>query len=251
MNKRTLFIGDVHGCALELEKIIEAFGFVRAKDVLYQTGDVINKGPEILRAVQLVEELGILTVRGNHEEHLLNMLKIPESEWTDKQRMRFAKLSPDEWKYIASVVSKWPYVRDTEHALLVHAGLEPGQTNVNEMNKKVLLSVRLWNNKPWYEQVTWPKTVVFGHWARNGLVHRPGFIGLDSGCVYGKFLSAYCPEENRFYKIPAAREYAPVNVKKIDVPCALDSDYGEVPPKADSFLRQVAPPIAKEWNGYL
>ena len=40
---RTLYIGDVHGCADELEKIIEAFGFVEG-DSLYQTGDIINKG---------------------------------------------------------------------------------------------------------------------------------------------------------------------------------------------------------------
>ena len=41
--KRTLYIGDVHGCADELERIIDAFGFVRGSDTLYQTGDIINK----------------------------------------------------------------------------------------------------------------------------------------------------------------------------------------------------------------
>ena len=69
MNSRTLYIGDVHGCADELERIVDAFGFVRGKDTLYQTGDIINKGPDMLRALKFVKDNGILTVRGNHEEH--------------------------------------------------------------------------------------------------------------------------------------------------------------------------------------
>ena len=42
--KRTLYIGDVHGCADELSAIIDQFGFVRGSDTIYQTGDIINKG---------------------------------------------------------------------------------------------------------------------------------------------------------------------------------------------------------------
>ena len=76
---RTLYIGDVHGCADELERIIDAFGFVRGSDTLYQTGDIINKGPDMWRALQTVLDLGILTVRGNHEEHLIRMMETPEN----------------------------------------------------------------------------------------------------------------------------------------------------------------------------
>jgi 3-isopropylmalate dehydrogenase len=53
---RTLYIGDVHGCADELERIIDAFGFVRGSDTLYQTGDIINKGPDMWRAMQIVKD---------------------------------------------------------------------------------------------------------------------------------------------------------------------------------------------------
>lgn len=48
--KRTLYIGDVHGCAYELESIIDAFGFVEGSDSLYQTGDIINKTKSINNA---------------------------------------------------------------------------------------------------------------------------------------------------------------------------------------------------------
>ena len=46
-----------------------------------------------------------------------------------------------------------------------------------------------------------------------GFVNRPGFIGLDGGCVYGNELIGWCPEEDKFYEIPAARVYAPI-IKK-------------------------------------
>ena len=125
MTKRTLYIGDIHGCADELERIIDAFGFVRGKDTLYQTGDIINKGPDMMRALRTVLDLGILTVRGNHEEHLIRMMETPQTEWTEKQKNRFARLSLEEWTFIRDTVKDWPLWRDTPHALLVHAGLEP------------------------------------------------------------------------------------------------------------------------------
>lgn len=272
---RTLYIGDVHGCADELERMIDAFGFVRGKDSLYQTGDIINKGPDIMRSMKLVKDCGILTVRGNHEEHLIRMMETPESEWTDKQRKRFKALSLEEWTYIRDTVKNWPLWRETPHALLVHAGLEPGKSRLEDMDPVVLLSIRYWNDKPWFEQIKWNKRVVFGHWAKMGFVNIPGFIGLDSGCCYGKKLTAWCPEEDRFYEIPAAREYTPVKDKAKEsesAPCKVlgDNSPNSVPPKTfDEIKAKIAngeiaatdnpekakiskasPSISAEWAGY-
>ena len=249
---------------------------MRGKDTLYQTGDIINKGPDMMRALRTVQDLGILTVRGNHEEHLIHMMETPQTEWTEKQKNRFARLSLEEWTFIRDTVKDWPLWRDTPHALLVHAGLEPGKTRLEDMSPKVLLSIRMWNERPWFEQVNWPKTVVFGHWAKMGFVNRPGFIGLDSGCVYGKKLTAWCPEEDKFYEVPAAREYAPVKDKAKEsegAPCKVLGDntpnyvppktfdeikakiaQGEIAPADDSeeekSIRKASPSISAEWAGY-
>lgn len=251
--KRTLYIGDVHGCAYELESIIDAFGFVEGSDSLYQTGDIINKGPDMLRCFSLIEKFGIKTVRGNHEEHLIHMIESDESSWTEKQKQRFARLPMNDWQYIYQTVKKWPLYRDTPFALLVHAGLEPGKKNLDEMSPKVLLSIREWNGKPWFEQVSWEKTVIFGHWAKMGLVQKPNFIGLDSGCVYGKALSAYCPEEDKFYSIPAKRVYSPVK-KSIETateaPCLFPEERKESSSES-AYYREInvlAPDLIKEWG---
>ena len=64
--------------------------------------------------------------------------------------------------------------------------------------------------RPWYELVTVPpgRTIVFGHWSRNGLVERPGLRGLDTGCVWGGTLTAWIAEEDRRASVSAARQYA-------------------------------------------
>lgn len=46
---------------------------------------------------------------------------------------------------------------------------------------------------PWFdapERRTQDVTVIFGHWAALGLMLRDNLIGLDSGCVWGNYLSA-------------------------------------------------------------
>ena len=44
--------------------------------------------------------------------------------------------------------------------------------------------------RPWDDFYQGSKRVVFGHWARRGLVVRPQCIGLDTGCVWGGSLAA-------------------------------------------------------------
>jgi bis(5'-nucleosyl)-tetraphosphatase (symmetrical) len=71
-----IFVGDVQGCAEELEEIL-----TRARREhgtafeLWSVGDLVNRGPASLRALALVRELAeqgrACCVLGNHELHLL------------------------------------------------------------------------------------------------------------------------------------------------------------------------------------
>lgn len=221
--KRSIFIGDIHGCYDEMMKMLDVVHYTPGDDSIYFTGDLINKGPDSIKVVQELLANPFQYVMGNHEAWLLNFVKIPENEWTEKQK-RSAEILGDPF-WLASIVKNWPLWIDTPQALLVHAGIEPGKAKIEDMDPNVLLSVRTWDGKgedlnnpedpAWFECVTWPKTVIFGHWAAKGLVDNvPGFIGLDSGCVYGKYLSAYCLEERKFYSVPAARPYSPIKKQK-------------------------------------
>jgi len=213
---RTLIIGDVHGCRDEMERLIESFGFIPGQDRLFQVGDLINKGPDSMGCVDLVTQLGVHCVLGNHEAKLLKMLAIPEERRTEHEHLYFNRIGPHAQE-IGEIVKSWPLWIEDPLFTLVHAGLEPGKANLEEMRRKVILSIRTWDGEGeeldqagdphWYECVQWPKTVVFGHWAMLGLVSRTGFRGLDTGCVYGGMLTGWCPEEDHWYQVAAQREY--------------------------------------------
>ena len=219
---RHIFIGDVHGCYDEMMKMLDLVRYTPGKDTVYFTGDLINKGPDSVKVIRAVLENGFLCVKGNHEARLLQLVGTPQAIWTEKEK-RMADVLQDPF-WIAEQVRDWPLWRDTPDALLVHAGLEPGKTRLEDMDPNVLITIRTWDGKgddlncrkdpAWFECVKWPKRVIFGHWAVKGLVDVPGFRGLDSGCVYGKALSAFCPEEDRLYSVPAAQIYSAVKKKK-------------------------------------
>ena len=107
-----------------------------------------------------------------------------------------------------------------EDLIVVHAGLEPGVSNLNQMSPRILMNIRTWDgegsdlknvqNPPWYQIVKTNKMVIFGHWAKKGLVNLKGFKGLDTGCVYGKLLTGYCPEEDRFYQVKSQKAYSKI-----------------------------------------
>jgi bis(5'-nucleosyl)-tetraphosphatase (symmetrical) len=60
---------------------------------------------------------------------------------------------------------------------------------------------------PWYDvpgRASAGATVIFGHWASLGLVVRPDVIGLDTGCVWGRALSALRLEDRRIVQCDCA-----------------------------------------------
>jgi bis(5'-nucleosyl)-tetraphosphatase (symmetrical) len=68
---RTLVVGDVQGCADELQDLLSHVAFSRGADRLVSVGDLVNRGPKSLAVLRLVRDLGADVVLGNHETNLL------------------------------------------------------------------------------------------------------------------------------------------------------------------------------------
>jgi calcineurin-like phosphoesterase family protein len=217
---RRLYIGDLHGCLAELNALLERFGFRPGLDRLFSVGNIIGKGPDVPGTLRRLRELGAGIVAGNHDASLLESAAKEAAGKEPKHRDYLDSLGPDKDAWIAWIRS-WPYYIDSADVLLVHAGLDPRGGEIKAMSHRILTQIRTWDGKgidlnregdpAWYQLVKPEKIVVFGHWAKKGLIDLPDFKGLDTGCVYGGKLTGWCPEEDRFVQVDAVRPYAPIH----------------------------------------
>ena len=211
------FIGDVHGCALELELMIKRIHQLDSHPEIIAVGDLINKGPQSIEVLEIVKSQHIQCIQGNHEAAFLRIYHTPEDVRTEKEQKFISRFQGKEAAW-APFISTWPYWLEWDDILCIHAGVDPGVKNLENMNKRTITTIRTWDglganldnplDKPWFETIQWPKKIVFGHWAMRGLVNEFNVVGLDTGCVYGGQLTAWCPETNEFIQIQAQKQYA-------------------------------------------
>ena len=233
---RRIFIGDIQGCRDELERLLEVLNFDPAKDALEPVGDFVNRGPDSLGTLRLLKSLNAGGVLGNHDLHLLAARR-GERRMKPADTLTRVLEAPDCEELLAWLRSR-PFIKTWPGIILVHAGLSPAWTDpVAELSglspearhPNIDIATRLrWCDekgrmpkpetdppltpgyRPWHEILDgrFPETIVFGHWARPGLVHRRGFRGLDTGCVWGGRLTAWIEEYDAFVSVAAARQYS-------------------------------------------
>ncbi len=121
----TYVIGDLHGCADELKKLLLKLRFNERRDTLWFTGDLINRGPQSLETLRLVRNLGdaAITVLGNHDLHLLGC-------WAGVRTARDGDtveeiLTASDGDELCHWLRTRPILHRQANKVLVHAGLYP------------------------------------------------------------------------------------------------------------------------------
>jgi hypothetical protein len=219
----TIVIGDIHGCAAEFEALLRACEY-SAGDRVVLVGDVVAKGPDSRGVLALARECGARSVLGNHDASVLRLhAMLVAGEPIPASRAEHAAVARSLDAVDVAQLAALPYwLRLPElNALVVHAGLAPGIA-LEKQDPDVLMNIRTLDaqghpsRRPdggelWASVWPGPELVLFGHHASRGLQQHAHAIGLDTGCVYGRELTAYLMPEGRFVSVPARRQYAPIH----------------------------------------
>ncbi len=121
----TYAIGDVQGSFEELQALLGAFGFDRAKDRLWFVGDLVNRGPASLATLRFVRDLGdgAVSVLGNHDLHLLALAQGSVTARED-DTLGDVIAAPDRDRLLDWLRHR-PMAHVAANHALVHAGLLP------------------------------------------------------------------------------------------------------------------------------
>jgi hypothetical protein len=216
---RTIVIGDVHGCLDELLALL-ARCERREGDRVVLVGDLVAKGPDSAGVVAWAREVGADAVLGNHDAHVLRVLDGPDEG--RPQHTAVAKtLGPEDVAWLRDRPLWLPVAargKSPGH-LVVHGGLVPGVA-LDEQARDNLLNLRSITadgrpskrieGTPWGALWPGPEHVVYGHDAVRGLQRHPHATGLDTGCVYGRELTALVLPAGELVSVPARRAYAAI-----------------------------------------
>jgi hypothetical protein len=212
---RTVIVGDVHGCRVELERLLDRIGFASG-DRLVFVGDLVARGPDTLGVLDIARQTGAVIVRGNHEEKLLAWRAAREAWMRGKAAAKepIGRVHRDVARQLRAV--DWTLLETSplwfdlpEHGLrVVHAGVIPNVAIEHQM-PSILMNVRTVKTVGGH-QVLWgsryhgPPHLVFGHHATRGLQFHRWATGLDTACVYGGRLTALVLAEGQ--RMPRAFE---------------------------------------------
>ncbi|MER6456264.1 polynucleotide kinase-phosphatase [Streptomyces sp900105245] len=239
-------VGDIHGCAFELESLLARLGYVDGVHPEGRTavfvGDLVDRGPDtpgvLRRVMSMVKSGDALCVPGNHENKYGRHLKGRKVQHTHGLAETIAQMEGESEEFKAEVrafldglVSH--YVLDGGRLVVCHAGLPEkyhGRTSGRVRSHALYgettgetdefgLPVRY----PWAEDYRGRAAVVYGHTPVPEATWLNNTICLDTGAVFGGKLTALRWPERELVDVPAERVwYEPARPLRSEAPGGHD-----------------------------
>ncbi len=203
LNDKIFVIGDVHGCAEELQLLLDKIPLSPQSRIVF-VGDYIDRGENSKEVINIILNLQnyykVTTLMGNHEAMFLDFLADPGSMEAgafiyNGGSATLASYANQQGKYIIpdehiDFFKKLQLFSQTESFFFVHAGVPDVPLNylVPAKHKDDLLWIResFFNSK-----FKWEKVIVHGHTPVEEVHVTPKRVNVDTGCVYENLLSAY------------------------------------------------------------
>ncbi|MFI7141185.1 polynucleotide kinase-phosphatase [Streptomyces massasporeus] len=239
-------IGDIHGCAAELEALLGKLGYVDGVHPEGRTavfvGDLVDRGPDspgvLRRVMAMVKSGNALCVPGNHENKYGRYLRGRKVQQTHGLAETIGQMAGESEEFIAEVrefldglVSH--YVLDGGRLVVCHAGLPEkyhGRTSGRVRSHALYgdttgetdefgLPVRY----PWAEDYRGRAAVVYGHTPVPEATWLNNTICLDTGAVFGGRLTALRWPERELADVPAEQVwYEPTKPLRSEAPGGQD-----------------------------
>lgn len=219
MNGRIIAIGDIHGCHQEFADLIATVALT-PDDQLVLLGDLINRGPDSCKVIDLAREHRAISLLGNHELRLLNYRRTKdESHVKEGDLDTFGKLRPEDWAYLEAM----PLTHELPdlNTVFVHGGFLPNEP-WQKQGTMVVTRIQVIDQEgkprkrsdapdalPWADLWNGPPFVVYGHTPRPEIYKLKWSVGIDTACAMGGQLTAFILPERRFVQVKARKRYFP------------------------------------------
>lgn len=189
-------IGDVHGCFYTLKNLIESLP--KGAELIF-VGDLCDKGNFSKDVIDFVIQNGYACIKGNHE-HLMEtyledaIFHDKHSPWSSDKRyggmVTLESYQGDHNKMLGHLawIKTLPTYIELDKYFITHGFALPFYEHRNnpEYYKDYLL-----NRYEEGMQVDNEKVInIFGHCVFDEVVSGENFYGIDTGCSYGKKLTA-------------------------------------------------------------
>lgn len=216
-SNRTFVIGDIHGCADEVDCLLRALQ-PGAGDTLCFLGDYIDRGPASRQVVDRLLELRdgparCVFLRGNHEDMLIDFLGLEGGHYGESflenggaPTLRSYGLAPRRSKDLVAELppghlrffTELEFTAELGNTLCVHAGLRPGFPLARQQPEDMC-----WIREDFFGHPhDFGKLVLYGHTPRRQVEIAPPYrIGLDTGLVYGGSLSCLHLEQAELWQV--------------------------------------------------
>jgi diadenosine tetraphosphatase ApaH/serine/threonine PP2A family protein phosphatase len=217
MTGRIIAIGDIHGCHLEFAELLERLAFT-SDDRLILVGDLVNRGPDSNKVIDLAIQHRAISLLGNHEARLLAFRRTGDrSGLKEDDEKTLARLEPAHWAYL----EKMPltHVEPEFNTVFVHGGFLPDEPwqkqpasvvtriQVIDAEGKPRKRADCPEGAPWADRWAGPPFVVYGHTPRPDIYKLKWSVGIDTACAMGGHLTAYVLPERRFVQVKARKRY--------------------------------------------
>ena len=217
MNGRLIAIGDIHGCHEEFSELLRLID-LQPDDRLILLGDLVNRGPNTPRVLELARAHRAISLLGNHELRLLNYRRTRDLKFVKENDLEtFDQLTAEDWTYLENMLLT--YEEPELNLVCVHGGFLPDMP-WNKQPAEIVTRIQVIDaaGQPckradapaapsWADLWNGPPFVVYGHTPRPEIYKRKWSVGIDTACAMGGHLTAFILPEKRFVQVKARRPY--------------------------------------------